>query len=158
MGRIKTGSDMYFIAFAEFAAPYKFHVPTCCASLTRVSLNLAEYLVVTREKVTFSSPDVVAVNLSLGTTAVLPPDACAPWRCRSHHAFPILSSCFTYSTLLPNNVDETLFQCVFKYQYTLDLDYLAKVSSISSLHTYIYKASGTESLDTVSQYHSSWTY
>ena len=64
--------------------------------------------------------------------------------------FPLFLLILIIRLLFPNNVDETLFQCVFKYKYTLDLDYLSKVSSISLLYTNIYKARGTESLSTVS--------
>ena len=89
-GCINTVSAISFIAFAAFADPYTCHVPTCCASLSRVSLNLAASLVFPRDKVTFSSPDVGAVKFSLGTNAVLPLDACAPRCCWSRQAFPIL--------------------------------------------------------------------
>ena len=53
-------------------------------------MNLAASLVVPQEKVDFSSPDVGAVNFYVGTTAVLPLNACVPQRCRSRQAFPIL--------------------------------------------------------------------
>ena len=90
MGCVKTGSVVYFISFKAFASPYTCHIPTCYASLSRVSLNLAASLIVPQENVTFSSPDIGAVNFSLGTTAVLPINTCAPGRCWSLRAFPIL--------------------------------------------------------------------
>ena len=90
MGSVNTGSAIYFIASAAFAAPYTCHVTTFCARFPKVSLNLAASLNVPREKVTFSSPDLGAVNFSLGDTAVLPLDACAPRRCQSCQDLPIL--------------------------------------------------------------------
>ena len=43
-----------------------------------------------------SHPDLVAVNFSLGTTVVLPLDACAPRCCRFRHAFPIFFYLFDF--------------------------------------------------------------
>ena len=139
MGCVNTVSAISFITFAAFVSPYTCHVPTCCARLSRVSLNLSTSLVVPRDKVKFSSPDVGAVNFSLGTTAVLPLDACAPRRfrfCQYFSVLPLLDlllldllfldllllmDLIFFSlirlTLLPNNVDQTLFPCVLKYQY-----------------------------------------
>ena len=57
-----------------------------------------EYLRISRcnrEKVNFSSHDVGALNFSLGTTVVLPLDACAPRRCRFSKLFPSCS-CWTF--------------------------------------------------------------